>query len=138
MRTLGAVSRVVMSSSGAGRRKPRKQVSVRRDPRSLKEATGLDPRVEDRGPRQPLLLQVLLQEVERARPGHLGGRFVVASALVAVEAMRRVRIGVDLAPVRLPLIASTSVIGMPWSFSPKCICIGTFGFSSANFAIWPP
>src|SRR5580704_11408869 len=31
-----------------------------------------------------------------------------------------------------------SLIGIEASFSPKCICTGIFGFSSAFLAIWPP
>src|SRR6266568_7545501 len=39
---------------------------------------------------------MLLQEVERTRPGDLRGCLVIAGALVAMKSMRRVRIGVDL------------------------------------------
>src|SRR5215510_3915574 len=45
---------------------------------------------------------MLLQELERARPGDLRGGLVVAGALVAMETMRRVRIGIDLALRALP------------------------------------
>jgi hypothetical protein len=89
---------------------------------------------------RPLFLQVLLQERRRTLPGELGRRLVVAAALVAIEAVLRVGIDVDFA------IAATLLLDRcrrrssesKASFSPKCSCVGTFGFSSAFLAIWPP
>ena len=39
---------------------------------------------------------------------------------------------------RFDLMVSTSVRGMPASFSPKCSCVGTFGLSSAKRMTAPP
>src|SRR5262249_14936231 len=49
------------------------------------------------------LLHVLAQELQRAWPCHFGGGLVVACALVTMESMRCIRIGVDLARRALAL-----------------------------------
>ena len=95
-------------------------------------------RMTPRGPEAPLFLHVLCKEFLCALPGEVAGLFAVARALVAIKAMRRIRIGVDLGLRLFLLDVSTTSIGMPSSFSPKCICIGHFGFSSANSPIMPP
>ena len=63
---------------------------------------------------------------------------VEGAVLVAMAAVVALLVDVDLASGRFCLMVSTSVIGMLASFSPKCICTGTFGFSSANATIRPP
>src|SRR4026209_2019098 len=52
---------------------------------------------------RPLFLHVLRQEFLRALPREIAGFLAVARALVAIEAVRRIRIGVDLGPRRLLL-----------------------------------
>src|SRR5436189_735627 len=72
------------------------------------------------------LLDVLVEKIHGALPGGLGARFMEAPPLVAMEAVARARIDVNLAvTTTLFLIVSTSVIGIDASWSPKCICVGT-------------